>query len=45
MNKEIKIAGAGLSGLTAGINLLESGYKVTIYEKGNGSYKKNEYRN
>jgi flavin-dependent dehydrogenase len=34
MNKEIKIVGAGLSGLTAGINLLESGYKVTIYEKG-----------
>ncbi len=33
MKKEIKIVGAGLSGLTAGINLLGAGYDVTIYEQ------------
>ena len=33
MNKEIKIIGAGLSGLTAGINLAKAGYKVKIFEK------------
>lgn len=34
MRKEIKIAGCGLSGLVAGINLLSAGHKVTIYEQG-----------
>lgn len=33
MGEKIKIAGAGLSGLTAGINLLRAGYRVIIYEK------------
>ncbi len=32
-NKEITIAGAGLSGLTAAINLVRAGYEVKIYEK------------
>ncbi len=32
-NKKIIIIGAGISGLTAGINLLKKGYKVEIYEK------------
>lgn len=31
--RAIKIAGAGLSGLTAAINLAKAGYKVRIYEK------------
>jgi len=31
--KRIKILGAGLSGLTAAINLAKKGYKVDIYEK------------
>jgi flavin-dependent dehydrogenase len=31
--KEIKILGAGLSGLTAAINLAKKGYKVDVYEK------------
>ncbi|MFN8670493.1 MAG: NAD(P)-binding protein [Candidatus Sericytochromatia bacterium] len=31
--KKIKIAGAGISGLTAGINLSKSGYEVEIFEK------------
>jgi flavin-dependent dehydrogenase len=31
--KEIKILGAGISGLTAAINLAKAGYKVTVYEK------------
>ncbi|MDO8444308.1 MAG: NAD(P)-binding protein [bacterium] len=31
--KTIKILGAGLSGLTAGINLAKAGYTVEIYEK------------
>lgn len=31
--KKIKILGAGLSGLTAAINLAKSGYTVDIYEK------------
>lgn len=33
MKKNIKIAGAGLSGLVAGINLVKEGFDVTIYEK------------
>jgi len=33
MNKTITIAGAGLSGLSAGINLARAGHKVRIYEK------------
>ncbi len=37
MKKEIKIAGAGLSGLCAGINLLKAGFKVVIFEKGSDS--------
>ena len=32
-SKEIKIIGAGISGLTAGINLAKNGYDVKIYEK------------
>jgi len=35
MKKEIKIIGAGISGLTAGINLAKAGYKVKIFEKNN----------
>lgn len=31
--KEIKIAGAGLAGLTAAINLAKAGYKTTVFEK------------
>ena len=31
--KEIKILGAGLSGLTAAINLAKEGYRVDVYEK------------
>ena len=31
--KKIKILGAGLSGLTAAINLAKSGYMVDVYEK------------
>lgn len=31
--KNIKILGAGISGLTAAINLAKAGYKVTVYEK------------
>lgn len=31
--KEIKILGAGISGLTAAINLAEAGYEVRVYEK------------
>lgn len=31
--REIKIAGAGLAGLTAAINLAKAGYKVKIFEK------------
>jgi|SRR3989338_2359789 len=32
-SKTIKIAGAGISGLTAAINLAKAGYKVEVYEK------------
>ncbi len=32
-NKLIKILGAGISGLTAAINLAKAGYKVDVYEK------------
>ncbi|OIO27385.1 MAG: hypothetical protein AUJ60_09240 [Nitrospirae bacterium CG1_02_44_142] len=31
--KEIKILGAGISGLTAAINLAQYGYRVNVYEK------------
>lgn len=34
MKKEIKIAGAGISGLTAAIILARNGYKVDVYEVG-----------
>lgn len=33
MSKLIKIAGAGISGITAGINLVKYGYEVEIFEK------------
>ena len=33
MRKNIKVIGAGPSGLTAAINLAKAGYKVKIYEK------------
>lgn len=33
--KKIVIAGAGIAGLTAAINLAKSGFNVKIYEKGN----------
>ena len=33
MKKEVKILGAGISGLTAAINLAKAGFKVIIYEK------------
>jgi flavin-dependent dehydrogenase len=33
VKQPIKIAGAGLSGLSAGINLLKAGYEVIIYEQ------------
>lgn len=32
MKREIKIAGAGISGLTAAIILARNGYKVDVYE-------------
>lgn len=31
--KSIKILGAGISGLTAAINLAKAGYKVDVYER------------
>lgn len=31
--KQIKILGAGISGLTAAINLAKAGYKVDVYER------------
>lgn len=33
MNKKIKIAGAGISGITSAINLIKRGYDVEIYER------------
>lgn len=33
--KEIKIAGAGISGLTSAIVLAKAGYKVKVFEKNN----------
>jgi flavin-dependent dehydrogenase len=33
MSRQVKILGAGISGLTAGINLAKSGFDVTIFEK------------
>ena len=33
--KDIVIAGAGISGLTAAINLAKNGYKVTVHEATN----------
>jgi len=33
MKKEVKIAGAGPAGLSAAINLVKAGYKVTVYER------------
>jgi len=33
MKKEIKIIGAGISGLSAAINLAKAGYKVKVFEK------------
>lgn len=33
MSRQIKILGAGISGLTAGINLAKNGFDVTIFEK------------
>jgi len=38
MKETIKIAGAGISGLTAAINLVKNGYDVIVYEK-DKSYK------
>ncbi len=35
MTKQIKISGAGISGLTAAINLRKVGYDVTVFEKNN----------
>ena len=35
MKKEIKILGAGISGMSAAINLAKAGYNVKIYEKNN----------
>src|SRR4030042_5296484 len=33
MNKEVKIGGAGISGLTAAINLKLAGFNVIVFEK------------
>lgn len=33
MEREIKIAGAGIAGLSAGIIFAKKGYEVKIYEK------------
>lgn len=33
MKREIKIAGAGIAGLTAAINLAKAGFPVTVFEK------------
>ncbi|MDP2967062.1 MAG: NAD(P)/FAD-dependent oxidoreductase [bacterium] len=37
MNKIIKIGGAGISGLTAAINLAKAGYKVEVFNAGKDS--------
>lgn len=39
-NKLIKIAGAGISGLTAAINLAKAGYQVVVYEANDTSGKR-----
>ncbi|MHA1911251.1 MAG: NAD(P)/FAD-dependent oxidoreductase [Candidatus Kariarchaeaceae archaeon] len=37
-SKQVKIAGAGLAGMSAAITLLKNGYDVTVYEKQKKNY-------